>query len=204
VPGAPNKPPTPPTVPLLPTARSDSPERKLPRRLAPFRVALSLELWKGSPHSDLTTPLSLAEVAFAAGDFPTTQTHLDQLAVRFHEPRWPTIPEPFRSLRVDIPAPQPPSWDPDASATPEERARRKDRREAELQLALTEGSARWAASHGFDLGSAAARLPEAADELARAGGTDVFYEIVDAFWSAVRTHLPLPGAAPPKPPASLP
>ena len=62
MPGAPNKPPAPAEVPVLPTARSDPVERKLVRRLAPFRVALRLDLWKGSPHPDLTTPL-LAELA---------------------------------------------------------------------------------------------------------------------------------------------
>lgn len=198
MPGAPNKPPAPAEVPVLPTARSDPVERRLPRRLAPFRVALKLDLWKGSPHPDLTTPLLKAEAAFARGDYPTTQTHLDQLAVRFHEPRWPTIPEPFRSLRVDIPAPQPPAWDPDATATPEERGRRRDRREAELQLALAEGSVQWAAGHGIDLGAAAVQIAGARTELLASGATDSFYGAIDALWAEVRARVPLPSA--PKPP----
>ncbi|MHB1435299.1 MAG: hypothetical protein ACYCPN_02485 [Thermoplasmata archaeon] len=200
MPGAPNKPPTPAEIPVLPTARSDPVERKLPRRLAPFRVALQLDLWKGSPHPDLTTPLAQAEAAYARGDYPTAQTHLDQLAVRFHEPRWPTIPEPFRSLRVDIPAPQPPAWDPDASATPEERGRRKDRREAEFQLALAEGSIQWAARHGVDLGTPAQRIDSARAELRASGATDAFYETIDALWAEVRARVPLPPAPATKPP----
>ncbi|MHB1932627.1 MAG: hypothetical protein ACYCPV_06560 [Thermoplasmata archaeon] len=200
MPGAPNKPPAPAEVPVLPTARSDPVERKLVRRLAPFRVALRLDLWKGSPHPDLTTPLLKAEAAFAQGDYPTTQTHLDQLAVRFHEPRWPTIPEPFRSLRVEIPAPQPPAWDPDAAATPEERGRRKDRREAEFQLALAEGTVQWAAGHGVDLGAAAGPIGPARVELQAHGATDAFYAPIDALWAAVRTQVPLPSAPATKPP----
>ncbi len=199
MPGAPNKPPAPAEVPVLPTARSDPVERRLLRRLAPFRVALRLDLWKGSPHSDLTTPLLKAEAAYVQGDYPTTQTHLDQLAVRFHEPRWPTIPEPFRSLRVEIPAPQPPAWDPDASATPEERGRRKDRRDAEFQLALAEGTLQWAAGHGVDLGGPAQRIPSARDELLASGATDAFYAAIDALWAEVRERVPLPSAPVTKP-----
>ncbi|MGA8536079.1 MAG: hypothetical protein WB789_01645, partial [Thermoplasmata archaeon] len=91
----------------------ETPERRALRRLAPSRVALRLDQWKGAPSPDLLTPFEKAEAAYTAGDYTAALQALDQLSIRFAEPRWPTLPEPFRRLRVPIPAPMPPHWDPE-------------------------------------------------------------------------------------------
>ncbi|MCL5983285.1 MAG: hypothetical protein M1606_01300, partial [Candidatus Thermoplasmatota archaeon] len=103
MPGAPNRPPEmaapspPPTV--------DAPERRVLRRLAPSRIALSLDVWRGAPSRELTEPLEKAEAAYGAREWREAESQLDRLAIRFHEPRWPTLPPPFRELRVPIPPP---------------------------------------------------------------------------------------------------
>src|SRR5579859_2543952 len=130
MPGAPNRPPE---IDKPPAAEppKDEVARRLLRRLGPMRVALQLDLWKGAPSPELVAPLEHAESNFASGDLVTASGHLDQLAVRFAEPRWPTLPAPFRGLRVHIPAPQPPQWDPEHALPATEKEGRRLQREAE-------------------------------------------------------------------------
>ncbi|MCI4365859.1 MAG: hypothetical protein L3K10_07380 [Thermoplasmata archaeon] len=202
MPGAPNRPPPKdpeiPSTPPIPV----TPERQVLRRLAPSRVALRLDLWKGSPNPDLITPFDRAETAYEAGDYATTLQALDQLSVRLHEPRWPTIPEPFRRLRVPIPAPMPPHWDPEHGLAADEKEARRARRNADDQLALARECVAWATAHGTDLSSLAPRVEEAATLLATEGAGVAFYERIDAVWLAVReqvtrpTSRPAPRAAP--------
>jgi len=139
MPGRPNKPPDiePPPPSLAPIP--EPPDKKALRRLVPTHVALLLETWKGAPSPDLTGPFGKAETAFASGDFAAALSSLDLLSVRFAEPRWPTLPEPFRLLRVPIPTPVPPHWDPDHALAAAEKDAKKARKSAEDQLALARG-----------------------------------------------------------------
>jgi hypothetical protein len=205
MPGAPNRPPETTPAPTGPPPVPETPQQRVLRRLAPSRVALLLDVWKGAPNSDLLTPFDKAEAAFAAGDFPNAVSALDGLSVRFAEPRWPTIPEPFRQLRVPIPAPMPPHWDPEhALPTPEKDARRA-RRVAEEQLALAEASVAWMGAHTIDVADLAPRLAEAKTVLGTEGVVAAFYERIDAVWEAVRARVPLPkGPAPRAAPAAPP
>jgi hypothetical protein len=203
MPGAPNRPPektpeTPVSPPIV-----EPPEKKALRRLVPTRVTLLLELWKGAPSPDLTGPYQKAEAAFAEGDFVSAISSLDQLSVRFAEPRWPTLPEPFRLLRVPIKAPVPPHWDPDhALAAPEKEAKRS-RQEADHQLLLARGSLAWAAGHGIDITDLSLRLDPASAHLAEPDGLPAFYEEIDAIWTGLHGRLPVPkGGAAHAPPAA--
>ncbi|MCI4325996.1 MAG: hypothetical protein L3K00_09035 [Thermoplasmata archaeon] len=179
-----------------------APERKALRRLAPSRVALNLEMWKGAPSPELLAPLVRAEAAFAKGDMLNTEQALDQLSIRFAEPRWPTMPVPFRDLRVAIPAPMPPSWDPDHAAEPAEKDRRKMARLADLQIALVKASTAYAAKRGLPSEDLATHATAAESALAATGPDQAFWDHVDAVWTAVRERFPMPGlpAAPPPPP----
>lgn len=193
MPGAPNRPPEADKPPVPAPAPSDETARRLVRRMAPMRVALRLDLWKGAPSAELVTPLELAESCFAAGDLANASGHLDQLAVRFAEPRWPTLPEPFKGLRVSIPAPQPPQWDPEHVLPADEKEARRLRREAELQLALARATVAWGAAHAVDLSDLAPHLERAAPAI----GTIVdasFWTEMDALWTAVRARVPMPAA----------
>ena len=201
MPGAPNRPPEAdkpaPAAPLL----ADEASRRLNRRLGPMRVALRLDLWKGAPSPELVVPLELAEACLAAGDLPTASGHLDQLAVRFAEPRWPTLPEPFKGLRVSIPAPQPPQWDPEHALPADEKEARRLRRDAELQLALARASVAWGAAHQIDLSDLLPRIERAAPAI----GTTVdasFWTEMDGIWLEVRARVPMPQAAGRKPAAT--
>ncbi len=204
MPGAPNRPPEKepeaPVAPVLP----EPPEKKVLRRLVPSRVALLLDIWKGAPSPDLTGPYDKAEEAFAAGDPATALQALDRLSIRFHEPRWPTIPEPFRRLRVAIPAPTPPSWNPENALTPAEREAKRARREAEDQVLLARGSVAWAAAHGVDVGPWGARVEEAAQLLSAEGLVPGFYERIDPVWDGLRAQLPRPKSGSGRPPAASP
>ncbi len=194
MPGAPNRPPdTTPAAPAPPPV-PETPQQRVLRRLAPCRVALLLDLWKGAPNADLMTPFDKAEAAFVAGDFPNATSALDGLSVRFAEPRWPTIPEPFRFLRVPIPAPMPPSWDPDHALPAPEKDARRARRAADEQLALAEGSVAWMSAHSIDTADLVPRLADAKTVLATEGVVPAFYERIDAVWEAVRSRVPLPKA----------
>src|SRR5208282_5581548 len=120
MPGAPNRPPE--KAPEAPTAPPfhETPGQKALRRLVPTRVALLLDTWKGAPSPELVGPFQKAEAAFAQVDFA--------------EPRWTTLPEPFRLLRVAIFAPMPPSWDPDHALPASEKDAKKARKTADEQL----------------------------------------------------------------------
>jgi hypothetical protein len=195
MPGAPNRPPEatpePPSPPVVP----ETPAQKTLRRLAPSRVALLLDQWKGAPHADLLGPFERAEHAFSAGDYSACTTALDQLSVRFAEPRWVTLPEPFRRLRVPIPAPVPPHWDPDHGLAAPERDARKMRRTADDQVALVAGSLAWGSTHGVSVGDLSPKLEEAKALLGTEGISTGFYERIDTIWTAVRERFPLPKAA---------
>jgi hypothetical protein len=193
MPGAPNSPPkidapTPPVAIL--------PERRVFRRLAASRVALNLEMWKGTPSPELVEPLERAEAAYSSGDLVNAEQALDRLSVRFAEPRWPTMPVPFRDLRVAIPAPMPPQWDPDFAADAPEKERRKVRRSAELQLALAKATAAFAAKRGLPADDLAAAAGSAESEFATAGASEAFWSQVDALWTAARERFPMPARAP--------
>ncbi len=192
MPGAPNRPPekTPDTP--LPPPVPVTPQHAALRRLVPSRVALLLDIWKGAPSPEVTGPFERAEAFYAAGDYGNASGELDRLSVRFAEPRWPTLPEPFRLLRVSIPAPTPPHWDPEHALTAPEREARRARRVAEEEVALANGSLAWAAAHGIDTAEFASRLGEAKASLEGDGLTPAFYERLDAVWVGLREKLPMP------------
>jgi hypothetical protein len=192
MPGAPNRPPdSAPAAPPSPPV-PEPPAPRVLRRLAPSRIALSLDLWKGAPNADLMTPFDKAEAAFDAGDYPNATSALDMLSVRFAEPRWPTLPEPFKFLRVPIPAPMPPHWDPEHALPAPEKEARRARRGAEEQLALAEGSVAWMSGHAIDVADLTPRLAEAKTVLGTEGVVPAFYERIDAVWEAVRARVPRP------------
>lgn len=199
MPGAPNRPPEKTKVPPPPLSIPEPPEKKVLRRLVPTRVALLLDTWKGTPSPELTGPFRKAEEAFAQGDYATALSSLDLLSVRFAEPRWTTLPEPFRLLRVPIPAPVPPHWDPDHALLPAEKEAKKARKIAEEQLALAQGCLAWATGHGVDVADLAPRLDGAAPRLADPAGLAPFYEEVDAFWTGLHGRLPSPKVGPAAP-----
>ncbi len=196
MPGAPNRPPPKdPEVPSTP-AVPETPERLALRRLAPSRIALRLDQWKGAPNPDLLAPFERAEAAYLAGDYTAALQALDQLSIRFAEPRWPTLPEPFRRLRVPIPPPMPPHWDPEHGMAVPEKEARKARRHADDQLALARASVAWATAHGTDLSSFAPRVEESAALLETGGLVPGFYEHLDALWLAVREQVAKPTGPP--------
>ncbi len=206
MPGPPNRPPekTPeaPPPPIVP----ETPQQKALRRLAPSRITLLLDLWKGAPSADLTGPYGKADRAYASGDYATCATSLDLLSVRFAEPRWPSLPEPFKRLRVPIPAPIPPHWDPDHALSSAEREVRRARRVADDQLALATGCLAWASAHAVVVDDLRPRLEEAKTVLETEGVSSAFYERIDALWSALyeRTPAPKVSAARPGPAAPAP
>jgi hypothetical protein len=205
MPGAPNRPPE-SGAPVPPAPPRDEAARRILRRLGPGRVALSLDLWKGAPGRELLEPLLRAEGAFEAGDLVNAQGDVDQLAVRFAEPRWPTLPEPFKQLRQSIPAPMPPSWDPDNALPPPEKEARRQRREAELQRNLVEATVLWARGRSIDLPDGAGHVERAKAALGPDGPTEAFWTEIDAIWMDVRRLVPLPknpaARAPPAPAAA--
>jgi hypothetical protein len=196
MPGAPNRPPPKdPETPAVPPV-PETPERLALRRLAPSRVALRLDQWKGAPNPDLLVPFEKAETAYTSGDYTTAIQSLDQLSIRFAEPRWPTLPEPFRRLRVPIPPPMPPHWDPEHGMAAPEKDARRARRVADDQLALARASIAWAAAHGTDLSSLSAGVEEASAILESEGVVGGFYERVDPVWLAVREQVAKPAMRP--------
>ena len=193
MPGAPNRPPE--AAPAPPPVVAVPPERKALRRLVPSHVALLIDTWKGPLSPDLLNPLEKAEAAYVASDFSGASAALDVLSVRLAEPRWPSIPEPFRLLKVQIFAPMPPAWDPDHALPAPEKEARRARKEAEGQLALATGCVAWASQHGISTGDLAPLLESARSELAQEGVPSAFYERIDALWSALRPRLPRPKSA---------
>lgn len=199
MPGAPNRPPEKTPEAPLPPPVPEPPEKKALRRLVPTRVTLLLDLWKGAPSADLLGPYQKAETAYASGDFAAALSSLDVLSVRFAEPRWPTLPEPFRLLRVPISAPVPPHWDPDHALSAPEKEAKRSRRTAEEQLALVRGCLAWAAAHGLDVSDLSPRGESAASSLADPAGLPAFYDHVDAVWAGLLTRLPAPKASAARP-----
>ncbi|HTT73304.1 MAG TPA: hypothetical protein VMG99_04045 [Thermoplasmata archaeon] len=204
MPGAPNRPPenAPEPTPAPPVAIS--PRQKALFRLVPSRTALLLEAWKGTPSPELVDPLDRAEAAFDRGEFDAAVNALELLSVRFAEPRWPSLPEPFKLLRVPIPAPMPPHWNPDHALAPAEREARRARREADEQLQLAAGSIGWAAPHGVDTAEAARALAEARAILGAEGVVPAFYERMETTWTELRRRLPRPRSAKDRAPAPTP
>lgn len=192
MPGAPNRPPDTSEAPPPPPPVPEDPRRRVVRRLAPGRVALSLDSWKGAPHLDILSPLQKAEALFLAGDFVNADAELDKLAVRFAEPRWPSLPVPFKELRVAIPAPMPPSWNPENALPAEEREARKRRRFAELQLTLVTATVDWMAKKGLPVDDLTPRVAAARAALPATGLPPEFWAEVDPIWDAVRERVPMP------------
>jgi hypothetical protein len=206
MPGAPNKPPD---MEAPPTPASPPPGDKMQhaiRRLAPDRLVLRLPIWRGAPNPDLVKPLERVAATLAAGEFPDAEKALDQFSVRLAEPRWPTIPEPWIRLRVPIPAPQPPHWDPDFKLTPADREAKKNREWAHTQLLLAKGALDLAPSLNIDLSDVQSTVAEAQEIFNRDGATAEFWAPLDRLWDAVQSRVPLPSPAPPRaaPPAKLP
>ena len=194
MPGAPNRPPevaAPPPPPVV-----AAPELKVLRRLAPSHVALLLDSWKGPLAPELIDPFLKAEAAYDAKDFPGAISALDLLSIRFAEPRWPSLPEPFRRLRVPIVAPVPPHWDPDHALGAPEKEGKRARRDADTQLLLAEGCVAWATAHGLGSAEDAGRLAAARTALGEGGVGPEFYPQLDAFWESLRARLPRPKAQP--------
>jgi hypothetical protein len=203
MPGAPNSPPK--IADVLPPV-AIAPERRVFRRLAASRVALNLEMWKGAPSPELIDPLARAEAEYAAGNFIEAEKAIDLLSVRFAEPRWPTMPTPFRDLRVAIPAPMPPQWDPEFALDATEKERRKVHRSAELQLALVQATAAYAAKRGIPADDLAQHATQAAADFASGGASEPFWVQIDAAWTLARERFPAPArpAARPAVPAAPP
>jgi len=203
MPGPPNRPPekAPPAPSSVPIP--EPPEKKVLRRLVPTRVALLQDTWKGPLSPDLSAPFEKAEAAYATADYAAALTALDLLSVRFAEPRWTTLPEPFRLLRVAIAAPVPPHWDPDHGLSVPEKDAKKARRVAGEQLALARGSLAWAATHAVETADLAPRIEAAATHLDDPTGLASFYTEIDTVWSGLHGRLPLPkgGTARPAPAA---
>ncbi len=189
MPGAPNRP-----LPIDAASAAAPPGeeagRAVLRRIAPMKVALLLDQWKGAPSRELTAPYERAEAAFAAGDWSGAQSHLDQLSVRFAEPRWPTLPPPFRDLRVAIPPPQPPHWDADHALSPAEKEQKRLRREADRQLSLARGTVGWMKVKGLPMDDLEPIVANAERELAASGLTPALWDALDRLWAAVRARLP--------------
>jgi hypothetical protein len=192
MPGAPNKPPEQAPAPAPAVTPTETPKQKVLRRLAPSRVALTLPSWKGAPSPELLDPLHEAESLYAAGDFTNAESALDRLAIRFHEPRWTTMPEPFRQLRVSIPFPQPPQWDPTHGAAPAEKEAARMKRYAETQLALAKGTLTLLEGRGLVVGELRSALGRAEKAAAAADLGPMFWEPIDEVWLGVRELVAMP------------
>ncbi len=190
-PGAPNRPPEAAAAPAPPPA-PDPPQVRLLRRLVPSHVALLLDLWKGGVPPEVTGPYEKAEAAYHAGDYPTATSALDLLSIRFAEPRWPTLIEPFQKLRVPIIAPVPPHWDPEHALSAPEKEARQGRRLADTQLALAEACVAWASSHGLAADGDAGTVAAAKAALGDGATLAEFYTAVDGLWRALDGRLPPP------------
>jgi hypothetical protein len=206
LPGAPNKPPDLESPPVPASPPPGDKMQHAVRRLAPDRLVLRLPIWRGAPNIDLLKPLERVAVTLAAGEFPDAEKALDQFSVRLAEPRWPTIPEPWVRLRVPIPAPQPPHWDPDFKLTPADREAKKNREWAHTQLLLAKGALDLAPSLNVDLSDVQSSVAEAQTVFDRDGATAEFWAPLDRLWDAVQSRVPLPspGAARTAPPTKLP
>lgn len=204
MPGAPNKMPPPETPPtpaaVVPIAARESPSEHALRRLAPSRVALRLPIWKGAPSPELVKPLEEAEAKYVAGDPGEAGIWLDRLSIRFAEPRWPSLPEPFKLLRVPIPQPQPPQWDPEHALAPAEKEDRKWQRYAETQLKLAKGSVDAEAARGTSVDDLRPFLAQAEGALSAKELGPAFWGPIDGVWSALRERAPIPASGKPSAP----
>lgn len=192
MPGAPNRPPEVAAPAPAPAPRGEAPELRLLRRLVPSHVALLLDSWKGTPPPEVVGPFEKAEAALASGDLAGASTALDLLSTRLAEPRWPTLPEPFRRLRVEIPVPVPPHWDPEHGLDAAEKETRRARRVADDQLALAEGCLAWAEAHGLATDELRPLVDGARAEVGAAGVGDGFHPRLDLLWETLRPRLPRP------------
>ena len=199
MPGAPNRPPE--NEPAAPPPPED-PGRRVLRRLVPSIVALRLPIWKGTPSRELVQPLRKAHDAYRARDFGTAEGALDQLAVRFAEPRWPTLPDPFKGLRVAVIAPQPPHWNPDHALTPTEREARQARRKVDWMATLAEAVVDSEARAGTAVDDLRPIIAEAKNALTATGAPAEFYERVHPVWERLLERLPLPTDLPARGPAT--
>ncbi len=197
MPGAPNRPPETKAPPPVPSV--DAPELRVLRRLAPSRIALNLDVWRGAPNHELVDPLERAEAAYGRKDWHEAENQLDRLSIRFHEPRWPTLPEPFRQLRVPIPPPHPPQWDPEFHASPGEKEVIKARRTAETQAALVVASLAWAKAKGIDVGDFETKSESARAAFAAGGPVEDLYAVIDPIWEALHARIPMPRSAAARP-----
>lgn len=197
MPGAPNKPPDSASAPASPVPAGAGP---LLRRLVPSRIALRLDSWRQPLSPELVDPYLAAEAALARGEVEIASSYLDQLAIRFAEPRWPSLPAGFRSLAVKVIRPQPPHWDPEHKLTPEEKEVRRKQRElathhellgAALELETRKGTA------------TADLAPELEAARAASGSADAvaFWLAADRIWGTLRERVPLPAATTKAPPA---
>ena len=195
MPGAPNRPPEAASAPAPPPPAPEPPELRVLRRLVPVQVALLQDSWKGSVPPEVLAPFEKAEAAYRGADYAAAVSALDLLSIRLAEPRWPSLADPFRRLRVPIPAPVPPHWNPDHGLAAPEKEARQARRVAEDQLALTEGCLAWAGAHGVPTSGLAERVEAAKAALAVGGVPAEFYAAVDALWRELWTRLPAPRRA---------
>ncbi len=206
MPGAPNKPPTIDSPPAAAPPEQGEKRQHALRRLSPDRLVLRLPIWRGPPSLDLVRPLERVAQSITAGEFPDAEKALDQFSVRLAEPRWPTIPEPWVRLRVSIPAPQPPHWNPDNQLSPADRDAKHAREWADTQLRLLRATFELAPSLKVDLADVASCVDEAQSALEQDGPSPAFWAPVDRVWDAVESRVGLPAvaAARPAPPAKLP
>jgi hypothetical protein len=167
---------------------------------------LQLDQFRSGPPKEFVEPLAKAEELYGSGDLVGADAALDRLSVRLAEPRWPTLPMPFRTLRVDIPAPQPPHYDPEFTLPPAEKEARRARRFAETQLALARASVEWARGHQLPADDLAQRVAEAEAALSGSGTSGAFWPAVDSVWAGLRERVPMPAlpAARPGAPAGAP
>jgi len=192
MPGAPNRPPerTEETPPVPPAAAP--PDRLALRRIVPSQVALLLDSWKAGPGPELLGPFEKAEAAYRSADYAAALSALDLLSIRLAEPRWPSLPAPFKALRVPIPAPMPPHWNPEHGLSATDREGVRARRAAEEQLALADGAVAWAGGHAVRTDDLRPRLEAARSALSTPGVPPAFYAAIDPLWSDLLGRLPHP------------
>ncbi len=170
------------------------------RRLVPSRIALNLDVWRGGPSRELVEPLERAETAYGEKEWREAENQLDRLAIRFHEPRWPTLPPPFRELRVPIPPPHPPQWDPEFLLPPDEKEAMRARKTGETQAALALASIAWAKTKGIDVGDFEAIAESARAAFAAGGPVADLYATIDPIWESLHARVPMPRPAAIRPP----
>ena len=186
MPGAPNRPPkieaTEPTGPTPPRAAWSGAWRPMPRRA---------RIWtsgRGPRPPSSSCCSSAPRRTSPPATSSTASSSLDQLAVRFAEPRWPTMPMPFQRLRVEIPPRCRRTGTPISPSPPPEKERRRR---------LRRSAARAREGHGRSPPSAAVPPSDlAAEALDRAEASSPRAGPNETFWSRHRWVLdgrPQPG-----------